>query len=142
MGRDAVRRHRRDSGKTMVRVRHGPIGTPIAGYAHGMHDEPLALDTLTPHAKRNRESWNQTADEYQQEHGEFLEVSGGLAWGVWQIPESELQVLGPVEGRDMLELGCGAAQWSIALAKDGARRRRFSARPRECRRGSLAGREL
>jgi SAM-dependent methyltransferase len=40
---------------------------------------------------------------------------------VWQIPEVELKVLGEVEGRDALELGCGAAQWSIALAKLGAR---------------------
>lgn len=30
-------------------------------------------------------------------------------------------MLGEVEGRDVLELGCGAAQWSIALAKRGAR---------------------
>jgi SAM-dependent methyltransferase len=44
-----------------------------------------------------------------------------LAWGVWQIPEAELGVLGDVDGRDVLELGCGAAQWSISLAKLGAR---------------------
>jgi SAM-dependent methyltransferase len=30
-------------------------------------------------------------------------------------------VLGDVSGKDMLELGCGAAQWSIALAGLGAR---------------------
>jgi SAM-dependent methyltransferase len=40
---------------------------------------------------------------------------------VWQIPESELQVLGDVDGKDVLELGCGAALWSISLAKLGAR---------------------
>jgi SAM-dependent methyltransferase len=44
-----------------------------------------------------------------------------MAWGTSQIPESELQVLGDVEARDILELGCGAAQWSIALALRGAR---------------------
>ena len=60
-------------------------------------------------------------DEYQARHGEQLEGSGGTAWGVWQIPESELQVLGEVSGLDILELGCGAAQWSIALARRGAR---------------------
>ncbi|MGI9184330.1 MAG: RNA polymerase sigma factor [Solirubrobacteraceae bacterium] len=41
------------------------------------------------------------------------------AWGVWQRPESELNVLGDVAGRDVLELGCGAAQWSIALRERG-----------------------
>jgi SAM-dependent methyltransferase len=40
---------------------------------------------------------------------------------VWQIPEAELEVLGDVAGKDVLELGCGAAQWSIALAGLGAR---------------------
>src|SRR6202011_4439836 len=30
-------------------------------------------------------------------------------------------VLGEVRGKDVLELGCGAAQWSIALALLGAR---------------------
>ena len=40
-----------------------------------------------------------------------------LAWGAWRRPESELQVLGDVTGRDVLELGCGAAQWSAALAR-------------------------
>jgi hypothetical protein len=41
--------------------------------------------------------------------------------GVWQIPESELNVLGDVAGLDVLELGCGAAQWSILLTKQEAR---------------------
>ena len=43
--------------------------------------------------------------------------SQGAGWGVWQIPESELQVLGDVAGLDVLEFGCGAGQWSVALAK-------------------------
>jgi len=40
---------------------------------------------------------------------------------VWQIPEAEVRVLGDVPGKDVLELGCGAAQWSISLAQLGAR---------------------
>jgi SAM-dependent methyltransferase len=40
---------------------------------------------------------------------------------VWSIPEAELRVLGDVRGKDVLELGCGAAQWSVALAQLGAR---------------------
>ncbi len=41
--------------------------------------------------------------------------------GLWQIPESKLQVLGDVSGLNVLELGCGAAQWAIILAGRGAR---------------------
>jgi len=43
-----------------------------------------------------------------------------LAWGAWRIPESDLDVLGDVTGRAVLELGCGAAQWSTALTAAGA----------------------
>lgn len=81
----------------------------------------LEPGSLSPHAAANRASWNADSDTYQADHGPQLEASGGLAWGVWQIPESRLQVLGEVAGRDILELGCGAAQWSIALARIGAR---------------------
>ncbi|HTC86447.1 MAG TPA: class I SAM-dependent methyltransferase [Candidatus Acidoferrum sp.] len=76
---------------------------------------------LTEHATRNRASWNDYSDEYQARNGPLLAASGGMAWGVWQIQESELHVLGDVVGRDILEFGCGAAQWSIALALAGAR---------------------
>jgi ubiquinone/menaquinone biosynthesis C-methylase UbiE len=86
-----------------------------------MHDDDPLSTSLSDHAEQNRRSWNATADAYLDEHGAFLKVNGGLAWGVWQIPEAELQVLGDVRGKDMLELGCGAAQWSIALARAGAR---------------------
>jgi SAM-dependent methyltransferase len=44
-----------------------------------------------------------------------------MAWGTWLIPEAELRILGDVAGKDILELGCGAAQWSIGLAKVGGR---------------------
>jgi SAM-dependent methyltransferase len=74
----------------------------------------------SPHAAQNRRLWDQQADEYQARHGPQLAASGGMAWGVWQLPESELDVLGDVRGVDVLELGCGAAQWSIALHALGA----------------------
>jgi SAM-dependent methyltransferase len=76
---------------------------------------------LTPHAALNRRIWDEQSAEYQARHGDQLEKSGGTAWGVWQIPESELNVLGEVAGLDVLEFGCGAAQWSIALHGQGAR---------------------
>ncbi len=75
---------------------------------------------LSRHAARNRAFWNELADRYQAEQGPQLAIHGA-AWGVWQIPETALRILGDVNGRDVLELGCGAAQWSIALAQRGAR---------------------
>jgi SAM-dependent methyltransferase len=44
-----------------------------------------------------------------------------IIWGVFEIPEAQLGVLGDVAGLDMLELGCGTAYFSAWLAKRGAR---------------------
>jgi SAM-dependent methyltransferase len=78
-------------------------------------------DRLTPDAARNRAAWDAFSDEYQARHAKTLDASGGLAWGAAHIPEASLQVLGDVVDKDILELGCGAAQWSIGLARAGAR---------------------
>lgn len=61
--------------------------------------------------ERNRALWDDLADWYEDRHGSHL---SGDAWGYWQIPESELNVLGEVAGTDVLELGCGAGRFSIA----------------------------
>ena len=82
-----------------------------------MTSDPTRPLGLTEHEARNQASWDAFSDEYQARHGEQLADSGGLAWGTAQIPESELRVLGDVAGKDILEFGCGAAQWSIALAQ-------------------------
>lgn len=82
-----------------------------------MSDQPQ----LSPHAARNRQMWDADSSDYQSKHGPQLASSGGAAWGVWQLAESELRGLGDVRGKDVLELGCGAAQWSIALHAGGAR---------------------
>ncbi len=74
----------------------------------------------TPHEQHNRAFWDADADDYQAAHGAELGAAP-LAWGAWRIPESELGVLGDVADLDVLELGCGAAQWSHALAASGAR---------------------
>jgi SAM-dependent methyltransferase len=71
-------------------------------------------------ALRNREYWDRTSDEYQERNAAFI-GRPEPRWGMWQVPEDELRVLGDVEGKDVLELGCGAAQWSILLARRGAR---------------------
>lgn len=72
-------------------------------------------------ARRNRVAWEEGSDDYQRRHGLALSRDKALAWGLWRIPESELNVLGNVRGKRTLELGSGAAQWSIALAAQGAR---------------------
>jgi SAM-dependent methyltransferase len=77
------------------------------------------VSDLTDHARQNREFWDRQSDWYHEQHAAF--IARGAAWGTWQIPESELDVLGDVAGKDVLELGCGAAEWSRALTRAGAR---------------------
>ncbi len=75
---------------------------------------------MTEAFELNRRAWDAASDDYQARHGAQLAASP-QAWGIWSLPEAELGLLGDVAGRDVLEYGCGAAQWSIALAARGAR---------------------
>jgi SAM-dependent methyltransferase len=77
------------------------------------------LSDLSEHARRNQAHWDADAADYQRRNAGHIDA--GEAWGVWQIPEAQLGVLGDVAGKDVLENGCGAAQWGRALARRGAR---------------------
>jgi SAM-dependent methyltransferase len=80
----------------------------------------MSSSGLSDDARRNRAHWDATADDYQARHGAFIRRPEPR-WGVWQLPEDDLRILGEVADKDVLELGCGGAQWSIHLAKRGAR---------------------
>jgi len=80
-----------------------------------------AAAEASDYVARNRVLWERHSDAYQKRHGRQLEEHGGCAWGAWRIPEAELRILGDVTDLDVLELGCGAARWSVALARSGAR---------------------
>jgi ubiquinone/menaquinone biosynthesis C-methylase UbiE len=71
--------------------------------------------------RRNRRTWEAWSRAYQEKHGMPLSGPHAEAWGLWRRPESELRILDPVAGRDVLELGCGAAHWARSLARRGAR---------------------
>jgi ubiquinone/menaquinone biosynthesis C-methylase UbiE len=79
------------------------------------------ITQLPYHVRKNKDMWEATSDAYEQRQAQSLGGENTLAWGLWRIPESELNVLGAVAGKDILEFGCGAARWSIALAQYGAR---------------------
>lgn len=71
-------------------------------------------------SRGNRRTWEAWSDGYQKKHG-WLLGTHVEAWGLWRRPESALRVLDSVAGRDVLELGCGAAHWAYSLARRGAR---------------------
>jgi SAM-dependent methyltransferase len=73
------------------------------------------------HVARNREAWDGFAAEYV-EPGRLSWASDEPYWGIWQVPETEVGFLpDSLEGRDALELGCGAGYVSAWLARRGAR---------------------
>ena len=107
-----------------MRENRSPTSTRSRETARGAAAPVASLEgerrDLDDYIETNRRGWNNDADAYQREHASQLDEKDP-AWGVWARPESELAVLGDVSGKDVLEFGCGAAQWSIALAKRGAR---------------------
>ena len=75
---------------------------------------------LSDHARQNRASWDAEAEAYQARNAKAIEHEAPH-WGMWQLPESELHALGELDGREVLELGCGAGQFGLSLVRQGAR---------------------
>ncbi len=69
--------------------------------------------------RANRGWWDDNADLYQTEHGEYLGDARFL-WCPEGVYEDEVGLLGPVAGRRVLEVGCGASQCARWLVKQGA----------------------
>ena len=73
------------------------------------------------YVQQNVAVWTRSNAEYTDTSAERAWAQEAIAWGVWQIPESELNVIGDVGGLDVIELGCGTAYFSSWLARRGAR---------------------
>ncbi len=71
--------------------------------------------------RANLASWDADSAAYQARNAAQLNRWDRLGWGVWDLPEDDVNALGDVRGLDALELGCGAAQFGIGVAKRGAR---------------------
>ena len=72
-------------------------------------------------AAKNAATWTKANAEYTDQNAEDNWALGDIHWGVWAVPESDLNVLPDVAGLDIVELGCGTAYFSAWLAKRGAR---------------------
>jgi SAM-dependent methyltransferase len=97
-----------------------------------MDAEPERRDPQTPpppgpeppplpdHVARNRVAWDAQATDYVAA-GRRGWASNEPRWGIWGIPEAEIGMLEDVDGRDVIELGCGTAYVGSWLARRGAR---------------------
>src|SRR3954451_13805659 len=73
---------------------------------------------LSEHAARNRAGWNADAPNWAERvRADWVAEPN---WGMWNVPESELQVLPDVRGLYVIDLGCGTGYWCSWLARMGA----------------------
>jgi SAM-dependent methyltransferase len=100
------------SGSRVAGTTPQPDHSTVAGVAR----QPVGAPAT---AAANRRWWDAEADAYQAEHGEFLGDSAFI-WCPEGLDEAQAQLLGPVEERRVLEVGCGAAQCARWLTGQGA----------------------
>ena len=81
----------------------------------------MASSSWRDDAQRNAANWTQANADYTDENAETNWALDEISWGIWGIEESELNLLGDVAGKDVVELGCGTAYFSAWLAKKGAK---------------------
>ncbi len=91
------------------------VPDPSSATAVGRGDADAAASV-----RANRLWWDRDADAYQAEHGAFL-GDADFVWCPENLREADARLLGDVSGRDVLEVGCGAAMCSRWLAAHGAR---------------------
>src|SRR3990170_1975742 len=110
---------------------------PISTHIRGAGDGPLVVGVcalpvavtrqrwrrMPPHALRcfrmsaetpdyvriNRDAWTKSNARYADGRAEEAWAQPEISWGVWDTPESAVNVLPDVKGKDVVELGCGTA---------------------------------
>lgn len=82
----------------------------------GRSNAPLGNDEVVA---ANRRWWDAEADAYQAEHAAFL-GEADFVWCPEGVREADAGLLGPVAGRRVLEVGCGAAPCARWLRAQGA----------------------
>jgi len=75
--------------------------------------------TLEESERTARDWWNSWADTFQEAYGE-AETEVAVAFGPGVHVGEDLGLLGDVDGLRVVELGCGGAQFGLALAQQGA----------------------
>ncbi len=78
-------------------------------------------DSLPEHVAKNRAYWDEINAPLYAPHGRTSWATNDITWGIFGVPETELNALPDVDGRDVIELGCGTAYISAWLARRGAR---------------------
>jgi len=100
-----------------VTLSEGPASETAGERVPGPDPGPVAGDDIAA----NRVLWTGVNAEYGNDHALRAWAAEDVTWGVFNVPERDLGVLGDVAGLDVVELGCGTAYFSAWLARRGAR---------------------
>ena len=73
------------------------------------------------YVQQNVANWTRANTDYTDAAAARAWAQEEVQWGVFETPESQLNILGDVDGLDAVELGCGTAYFSAWLARRGAR---------------------
>jgi len=74
------------------------------------------------YVERNRREWTKWSESYT-EPGRKSWATDRITWGLWNVAEDEIHAFGEnadINGKDVIELGCGTAYFSAWMAKQGA----------------------
>lgn len=82
---------------------------------HGWSDRSRHAD-----AEVNLELWTRISAEFTDARADEMWRDDRVSWGIFEVPEDDVGVLGDVAGLDVLELGCGTAYFAARLARRGA----------------------
>jgi SAM-dependent methyltransferase len=75
---------------------------------------------LPDYAAHNRALWS-IYGRGQEEWGRAQWATEDICWGIFRVPENDINVLPGLYETDVIELGCGTAYFSAWLARRGAR---------------------
>jgi SAM-dependent methyltransferase len=70
----------------------------------------------------NRETWTKANAEYTDRRARDAWAQDEITWGMARARESDLHLLPDLEGKDVVELGCGTGYFGAWLKKRGAAR--------------------
>ena len=79
------------------------------------------MTDLPDSVARNVAEWTEANKQYTDANARRAWEDPEVSWGVFDVPESGVGVLGDVAGLDVVELGCGTAYFAARLARRGAR---------------------
>ena len=80
------------------------------------------LPELPDYAVRNRTGWTRSNAEYTDARAAAEWAEPEIRWGMCRARESDLGMLPPVDGSEVVELGCGTAYFGAWLKRAGAAR--------------------